>query len=86
MISLLQILKHSLRSTDYDICFVQIGENDVKTAKDDPLSLNNHDLTHALINIVGEFYRQGVRHVVFVPQFLDTIAGTTSDTTGSTSC
>ena len=48
--------------TDYDICFVQIGENDV-----DPLSLNNHDLMHALINIDEEFHRQGVRRVVFVP-------------------
>ena len=28
--------------TNYDICFVQIGENDVKAAKDDPLGLNNH--------------------------------------------
>ena len=55
--------------TDYDICFVQIGENDVKTAKDDPLVLNNHDLMHALINIVEEFHRQGVRRVVFVPLF-----------------
>ena len=39
------------------------------TAKDDPLGLNNHDLMHALINIVEEFQRQGVRHVVFVPLF-----------------
>ena len=59
----------ALRSTDYDICFVQNGENDVKTAKDDPLCLNNHDLMHALINIVEEFHRQGVRRVVFVPLF-----------------
>ena len=28
--------------TNYDICFVQIGENDVKAAKDEPLGLNNH--------------------------------------------
>ena len=60
MISLLQILEQC-DLTDYDICFVQIGENDVKTAKDDPLGLNNHDLMHALINIVEEFHRQGVR-------------------------
>ena len=50
-ISLLQILEQC-DLTDYDICFVQIGENDVKTAKDDPLSLDNHDLMHVLINIV----------------------------------
>ena len=68
MISLLQILEQC-DLTDYDICFVQIGENDVKTAKDDPFSLNNHDLMHALINIVEEFHRQGVRRVVFVPLF-----------------
>ena len=58
-----------MRPYDYDICFVQIGENDVKTAKDDPLGLNNHDLMHVLINIVEEFHRQGVRRVVFVPLF-----------------
>ena len=67
MISLLQILEQC-DLTDYDICFVQIGKNDVKTAKDDPLGLNNpmrdtlpkttspkshfDDLMHALINIV----------------------------------
>ena len=28
--------------TNYDICFVQIGENEVKAAKDDPLGLNYH--------------------------------------------
>ena len=54
VISLLQILEQC-DLTDYDICFVQIRENDVKTAKDDPLGLNNHDLMHALINIVEEF-------------------------------
>ena len=48
MISLLQILEQC-GLTDYDICFVQIRENDVKTAKDDRLGLNNHDLMHALI-------------------------------------
>ena len=68
MISLLQILEQC-DLTDYNICYVQIGENDVKTAKDDPLGLNNHDLMHALINIVEEFHRQGVRIVVFVPLF-----------------
>ena len=57
--SLLQILEQC-DLTDFDICFVQIGENDVKTAKDDPLGLNN-----ALIDIVEEFHRQGVRRVVF---------------------
>ena len=51
VISLLQILEQC-DLTDNDICFVQIGENDVKTAKDDPLGLNNHDLMNALINIV----------------------------------
>ena len=40
---------------------VQISENDAKTAKDDPLGLNNYELVHALINIVEEFHRQGVR-------------------------
>ena len=34
------------------ICFVQIGENDAKTDKDDPLGLNTYELVHALINIV----------------------------------
>ena len=68
VISLLQILEQC-DHTDYDICFVQIGENDVKTAKDDPLCLNNHNLMHALINIVEEVHRQGVRRVVFVPLF-----------------
>ena len=58
---------HSL-SLPYNY-FVQIGENDVKTAKDDPLGLNNLDLMHALINIVEEFHRQGVRREVFVPLF-----------------
>ena len=43
MISLLQILEQCYL-TDYDICFVQIGENDVKTAKDDPLGLSESDL------------------------------------------
>ena len=68
MISLLQILEQC-DLTDYDICFVQIGEKDVKTAKDDPLGLNNHDLMHALINIVEELHRQGARRVVCVPLF-----------------
>ena len=68
MISLLQILEQC-NLTDCNICFVQIGKNDVKTAKDDPLGLNNHDLMYALINIVEEFHRQGVRRVVFVPLF-----------------
>ena len=68
MISLLRILEQC-DLTDYNICFVQIGENDVKTAKGDPLGLNNHDLVHALINIVEEVHRQGVRRVVFVSLF-----------------
>ena len=55
---------------DYDICFVQIGENDVKTAKNDSLGLNTHKLMPALINIVEEFQRQGVRRVVFGSLFL----------------
>ena len=55
VISLLQILEQC-DLTDYDICFVQIGGNDVKTAKDDPFGLNNHDLMHALINIVEELH------------------------------
>ena len=44
--------------------------NDVKTAKDDLLGLNIHELMHALINIVEGFHRQGVRRVVFGPLFL----------------
>ena len=73
MISLLQILEQC-DLTDYDICFVQIGENDVKTAKNDLFDLNNHDLMHALINIIEEFQRQGVRHVTCLsPYSLATI-------------
>ena len=34
------------------------------------LRLNNHELMHALINIVEEFHRQGVRRVVFGSLFL----------------
>ena len=64
VISLLQILEQCDLS-DFDICFVQIGENDVKTAKDDQLGLNNHELMHALINVVNEFHKQGVKRVVF---------------------
>ena len=33
-------------------------------AKDGPPGINNHELKHALINIVEEFHRQGVRRVV----------------------
>ena len=33
-------------------------------AKDGPFGNNNHELMHALINIVEEFHRQGVRRVV----------------------
>ena len=39
--SLFQILDQC-DLTNYDIYFVQIGENEVKAAKDDPLGLNNH--------------------------------------------
>ena len=39
--SLFQILDQC-DLTNYDICFVQIVENEVKVAKDDPLGLNNH--------------------------------------------
>ena len=53
--SLVQILDQC-DLTNYDICFVQIGENEVKAAKND---------MHALINIVEQFHRQGVRRVVF---------------------
>ena len=35
-------------------------ENDVKTAKDDQLGPNNHELMHAPIDIVEEFHREGV--------------------------
>ena len=58
IISLLSILEQCDLS-DFDICFVKIGENDVKTAKD------NHELMNALINVVNEFHRQGVKRVVF---------------------
>ena len=34
-------------------------------AEDGPFGINNHELMHALINIVEEFHRQGVRRVVF---------------------
>ena len=44
--------------------------NDVKTAKDDSLGLNTHELMHALINIVAQFHKQGVRRVVFGSLFL----------------
>ena len=81
MISLLRILEQC-DLTDYDICFVQIGENDVKTAKDDQFGLNNHEVMHALINSVEEFHRQSVRRVVFAPLFP---SGYNSDSTGSTS-
>ena len=60
MISLLQVLEQC-DLTNYDICFVQIGEND---AKDDPLGLNNHNLI-----CTEEFHRQGVRCEVFVSLF-----------------
>ena len=39
-------------------------KNEVKTAKDDPLSLVLK-ITHSLISIIEEFHRQGVRCVVF---------------------
>ena len=39
--SLFQILDQC-DLTNYDICFVQIEENEVKPAKDDPFGLNNH--------------------------------------------
>ena len=35
----------------------------------DSLGLNIHQLMHALINIVEEFHRQGVRRVVLAPLF-----------------
>ena len=44
--------------------------HDVKTAKDDSLGLNTHELMHALINIVEQFHKQGVRRVVFGSLFL----------------
>ena len=66
--SLLQILDQC-NLTDYDICFVQIGEMMSRQLKNDSLGLNIHELMHALINIVEEFHRQGVRRVVFAPLF-----------------
>ena len=61
---LLEILQDS-NLTKLDICFIQIGKNDVKTSKDDQLGLNNHELMHALVDIVKECQRQGVRKVLF---------------------
>ena len=38
-------------------------------AKDGPLGINYHELMHALISIVKEFHRQGVRRLVFASLF-----------------
>lgn len=66
VITLQQILeKRKNDLSKFDICFVQIGENDVKTDEDDEVGLNNHELMYALVNVVNEFRRQGVRRVVF---------------------
>lgn len=54
---LIQIL-HQRHLAKFDICYVQIGENDM-------LNLSNHQLMHSLVNVVREFQRQGVRRVVF---------------------
>ena len=61
---LLQILRNS-DLTPFDICFMQIGENDIKTEEDDELCLNNHELMYALVDVVKEFQKQGVRRVGF---------------------
>ena len=65
-------LKDVLRNNDlskFDVCFIQIGENDVKSDKDNDRTqqkrLNNHDLMHELLGIVEEFRRHGVQRVVF---------------------
>ena len=59
---LLEILQDS-NLVKFDICFIQIGENDVKTSKE--LGLKNHELMHALVDIVKECRRQGVRKALF---------------------
>ena len=47
------------------LCPDRGGGDDVKTANDDPLGLNNQELMNALIIIAEEFHRHGVRCEVF---------------------
>ena len=53
---LLELLRQR-RLAKFDICYIQIGENDV-------LSLSNHQLMYKLANIIHEFQRQGLCRVV----------------------
>ena len=66
-------LQKKLRQSDlskFDVCFIQIGENNIKNddaekkKKKTKEPLNNHELMYALIEIVSEFYRQGVPRVI----------------------
>ena len=59
-------LLHLLRNRNlakFDVCFVQIGENDM-------MYLTNHQLMYRLLRIINEFHRQGVRRVAFGSMFL----------------
>ena len=48
----------------FDICFVQIGEKDIKIDNEAD-GLNKYQLMYALIDVIDEFQRQGVRDVAF---------------------
>lgn len=67
VVALQNILRHSDLSK-FDVCFVQIGENDVRNDDGDSRRkhepLNNHELMYALLEIVNEFHRQGVPRVM----------------------
>lgn len=75
-LSVIRLLK-ILESTDlsnFDVCLIQIGENDVKMdgeidGRGMP-TLNNHELMYALRDVVREFRRQGFQRVVFGSLFL----------------
>lgn len=54
---LLQLLR-GRNLSKFDVCFVQIGENDM-------MDLSNHQLMYRLVSIIDEFRRQGVRRVAF---------------------
>ena len=59
---LLQLLRQRSLSR-FDVCYVQIGENDM-------MNFSNHQLMYRLMGIINEFQRQGVRRVVFGCMFL----------------
>lgn len=54
---LLTLLRHRNLSK-FDVIFIQIGENDM-------LTLSNHQLMYALLEIYAEIKRQGVAQVIF---------------------